>query len=351
MHLSPEFGLTVQEIEKEGFPIGEIIECLLSSDTPEGIAKSMGLGTLGFAQCFSRRRPDILVVLGDRFEMFSAALAALPFKIPVAHIHGGEITEGAMDDAIRHALSKISHLHFVSTSDYARRVMQMGEEPWRIKVCGALGLDNLKSLRWMTREELEKAFGINLQRPPLLVTYHPVTLEYEQTGWQTDQLLAALKDSGFPVVFTLPNADTAGREIMLRIRDYVTKDPSAWLIPSLGYRGYFSLMRYTVAMVGNSSSGLIEAPSMGLPVVNIGDRQKGRIRGGNVIDVGYRRANILWGIKRAVNPAFRQSIFNNENPYEKGLAAEIIIRQIKKIPINKRLLTKKFMDIPPKNGT
>ena len=193
MHLSPEFGLTVREIERDGFEIGERIEMLMSSDTPEGVAKSMGLGVMSFAQAYARFRPDILVVLGDRFEMYAAALAALPFMIPVAHIHGGEITQGAIDDALRHSMTKLSHLHFVSIEEYARRVRQLGEEPWRITVCGAPSLDNLHSIQLLEAEEIEARYGVRLQPPPLLVTFHPVTLEYEQTEWQVGELLSALE--------------------------------------------------------------------------------------------------------------------------------------------------------------
>ncbi len=202
MHLSPEFGLTARAIEADGFEINDCVEMLLSSDTPEGISKSMGLGLIGFAQSYACFRPDILLVLGDRFEMHAAALAALPFKIPVAHIHGGEITEGAIDDALRHSITKLSHLHFVSTEEYARRVIQMGEEPWRVIVSGAPSLDNLFNLALLERQELQARFGLFLERDPLLVTYHPVTLEYEQTEWQVNELLAALQAFDLPVVFT-----------------------------------------------------------------------------------------------------------------------------------------------------
>ena len=206
MHLSPEFGLTVQTIEADGFEVSERVEMLLSSDTPEGISKSMGLGLIGFAQAYARFQPDILLLLGDRFEMHAAALAALPFKIPLAHIHGGEISEGAFDDALRHSITKLSHLHFVSTEDYAKRVMQMGEEQWRVMVSGAPSLDNLYTVRWLKRQELEAHFGLLLNGDPLLVTFHPVTLEYEQTEWQMSELLATLKTFDLPIVFTLPNA-------------------------------------------------------------------------------------------------------------------------------------------------
>ena len=213
MHLAPEFGLTIQQIKADGFPIGERIEMLLSSDQPEGISKSMGLGVTGFAQAFGHRRPDILVVLGDRFDMYTAAVAALPFKIPVAHLHGGELTFGALDDALRHSITKLSHLHFVSTPEYARRVIQLGEEPWRVTVSGAPGLDHLEDLQLMGRQEINEKFGLHLEEAPLLVTFHPVTLEYEQIEDQTDELLAALDVVNKPVLFTLPNADTGGRRI------------------------------------------------------------------------------------------------------------------------------------------
>jgi len=233
MHLSPEFGLTVKMIEADGFDIAERVEMLLSSDSPEGIAKSIGVGVIGFAQAYSRQRPDILLVLGDRFEMYAAVLAALPFKIPVAHIHGGEVTHGAIDDALRHSITKLSHVHFVSTEEYARRVMQLGEEPWRVIVSGAPSLDNLKTVNLFTTQELEAQYDIRLQPPPLLVTFHPVTLEYERTELQISELLAALADSALPVVFTQPNADTSGRVIHRMIAEYVRTQDAACSL----YRG------------------------------------------------------------------------------------------------------------------
>jgi len=345
MHLSPEFGLTVQAIESDGFPIGERVEMLLSSDSPEGIAKSMGMGTIGFAQAFGRFRPDILVVLGDRFEMFAAVVAALPFKIPVAHIHGGEITLGAIDDALRHSMTKLSHLHFTSTQEYARRLGQMGEELWRITVSGAPGLDNIPAIRLLSLKELESRYGLRLQPPPLLVTFHPVTLEYERSDWQLGELLAALDEAEMPVVFTMPNADTGGRLMMQRIETFIQTRSWAQKVDNLGSQGYFSLMAIAMAMVGNSSSGIIEAPSFGLPVVNIGTRQTGRVKAANVIDVGYERTEILKGVLKALRPEFRAGLRQLSNPYGFGRASEIIVAKLKDVPLDNRLLVKRFRDL------
>ncbi len=344
MHLSPEFGLTFEDIKADGFKIAEKIEMLLSSDTPQGIAKSIGLGILGFGQAFANFRPDILVILGDRFEMFAAAIAALPFKIPLAHIHGGEVTEGAIDDALRHSMTKLSHLHFVATDEYARRVRQLGEEPWRITISGAPSLDNLTSLHILTKQELELKYNLILDSKPLLVTFHPVTLEYERTEWQIEEMLSALKIVNMPVIFTIPNADTSGRVINRRISEFVKEHDYARVFPNLGTQGYFSLMAQSAAVVGNTSSGIIEAPSFKLPVVNIGNRQKGRVKAKNVIDVGYFCDDIMEGIRRAISPEFRQGLQDLNNPYGNGKASEIIIKRLKEIPLNDELIIKRFFD-------
>lgn len=345
-HLSPEFGLTVRAIEADGIPIGERIEMLVSSDTPEGLAKSMGVGLLGFAQAFGRIRPDVLLVVADRFEMHAAALAALPFTIPVAHVHGGELSEGAFDDALRHSITKLSHLHFVATQEYARRVLQLGEEAWRVIVSGAPSLDNLRTLRLLSRQELEQRFGLRLETAPLLVTYHPVTLEHEQTAWQVGQLLEALQAFDRPLVFTQPNPDTQGRLITRRLREFVKNHPMARLVQNLGTEGYCSMMAQAAAMVGNSSSGIIEAPSFGLPVVNLGTRQQGRLRAAHVIDVGSRCEEIVRGIRQAIEPSFRERLRNLANPYGDGHASETIVGRLKEVPLDDRLIHKCFVDHP-----
>jgi UDP-hydrolysing UDP-N-acetyl-D-glucosamine 2-epimerase len=342
MHLSPEFGSTVNKIEEDGFEIGERVEMLLSSDTPQGIAKSMGLGTIGFAQAYDRLRPDILLVLGDRFETHAAVAASLPFGIPVAHIHGGESSEGAIDDAIRHSITKMSHLHFVSTEFYGRRVIQMGEEPWRVVVSGAPSLDNLEAYPLLSTEELDREYGLDLAHPTVLVTYHPVTLEYEDTQWQAMELLAALEQAGFRIVFTYPNADTHGRVIINMINEFASRVPRARVVDNLGTRAYFSVMSHAVAMVGNSSSGIIEAASFNLPVVNVGNRQRGRVHGENVIDVGYGREDILQGIAKAASADFRAGLTNLSNRYGDGHAAERIVDKLRDTVLDERLFLKCF---------
>lgn len=346
MHLAPEFGLTVRAIEAEGLEIAERLEMLLSSDTAQGVAKSLGLGVQAFAQSFARERPDLLVVLGDRFEMYAAALAALPFAIPVAHLFGGELTLGAIDDALRHSMSKLSHLHFVATEEFGRRVVQLGEEPWRVTVCGALSLENLDNLRLLSPQELSSQLGISMETPPLLVTYHPVTLEYQQAAWQMAELLAALEELGHPVIFTLPNADTSGRQLAAQVRAFVSEHDWSHMVEDLGTLRYFSLMSMATAMVGNSSSGLVEAPSFRLPVVNVGNRQAGRTRGANVIDVGYDRREISAGLALALDPAFRQSLSQSANPYYRPRPSAIIAESLATSELNQRLLSKRFWDLP-----
>jgi UDP-hydrolysing UDP-N-acetyl-D-glucosamine 2-epimerase len=345
-HLSAAFGNTVRAIEADGFPIGDRVDMLLSSDTPSGVCKSMGLGTIGFAQCFENRRPDILLLLGDLSLMHAAAVAALPFRIPVAHIHGGEVTEGAMDDAFRHSITKMSHLHFVSTSEYARRVVQMGEEPWRVTVSGAPSLDNLRDTPLLDKAVLEQRYGLDLGRPPLMVTFHPVTLESDQTEWQTGELLAALDACGLPVVLSMPNADMGNQTILRMIENFIRSRDSAVFVKSFGTEGFFSLMAVSAAMVGNSSSGIIEAASFRLPVVNVGTRQAGRVRAKNVIDTAYDRESILKGICKATEPLFRKGLEDLVNPYGDGHATDIIVRTLSEISLNDRLIRKRFVDVP-----
>ena len=346
MHLAPEFGLTVREVEAAGFDIVERVEMLMASDTPEGTAKSIGLGLIGFGHLFTRWRPDILLIMGDRFEMFAAAAAALPFGLPIGHIHGGETSEGAIDEAFRHAITKMAHLHFTSTEAYRRRVIQLGEHPDRVVTCGAPALDNLLEFSAMGAGELAEKFDIALEPPPLVVTFHPTTLALERTAAATDALLDALKAVDLPIIFTVPNADPAGRQIRSAIDAFVTDHPNAWLVENFGVEGYYSLLRHAAAMVGNSSSGVIEAASFELPVVNIGDRQKGRIAGDNVIHVSAKKQSIVDGIRRALDPAFRASLGGLKNPYGDGRASARIVDTIKQADLSPLVRQKSFHDLP-----
>jgi UDP-hydrolysing UDP-N-acetyl-D-glucosamine 2-epimerase len=302
----------------------------------------MGIGLIGFAQSYARFRPDILLVLGDRFEMHAAVGAALPFKIPVAHIHGGESTEGLIDEPIRHSITKMSHLHFTSIEYYAQRIIQMGEEPWRVVVSGAPSLDALQMLSFLSRQELDQRYGLNPAVPLLIVTYHPVTLEYETTETQVAELLAAVREVDVQMIFTYPNADTHGRKIIEMIHDFVAQCGHAHVIVNLGPEAYFSFMQHAAAMVGNSSSGIIEAASFKLPVVNIGNRQRGRVRAHNVIDVSCDRSEILAGIRKALSSKFRAELKDLVNPYGDGCATEKIVDKLKKVKINDDLLLKRF---------
>jgi UDP-hydrolysing UDP-N-acetyl-D-glucosamine 2-epimerase len=352
MHLAPEFGNTVSMIEADGYSVSDRVESLLASDSPEGISKSMGLGVMGFSQVFARSRPDLLLVLGDRFDMYPAVVAALPFRIPVAHLHGGEVSFGAIDDALRHSMTKLSHLHFVSTEEYRQRVLQMGEEPWRVTVSGAPALDELDPATFLGRAELEQRFGLRLDEPPLLITFHPASLQPDQVEWQTAELLAAVEVSGQPAIFTAPNADTGGRRAREMMEGFASQHPRMWFVENFGQLGYFSAMNCAAAMVGNSSSGIIEAASFHLPVVNIGERQEGRSRAANVIDVGYGREEILAGLRRALGPGFRSSLKNVRNPYRStgSSAAVQIVERLKAVPLDEQLTKKRFCDWPRESG-
>jgi len=345
MHLSVEHGLTVELIEASGIAVDERIDSVVPDEGPNRVGRSIARGLEGFAVLFARWRPEVLMVLGDRFDMYPAALAALPWKVPVAHLHGGELTEGAIDDALRHSLTKLSHLHFVSTHRAARRVIQLGEEPWRVVVSGAPALDQVATHQPLAREQLEAHVGLSLTPAPLLVTYHPVTLEVEQAAWQLEQLLTALSKTDRPVVITPPNADPGGSVIADRLRSFARTHPRTVLVRDLGTRAYFSLMRLAAAMVGNSSSGLLEAPSFGLPVVNVGTRQQGRERAANVIDVGYSAEEIFEGLANALDPAFRRGLDGLTNPYGDGRAAPRIVARLAEVPLDHRLIAKRFVDV------
>lgn len=345
MHLSPKFGLTVREVEAAGFEVFERVKSLVSSDTPGGIAKSIGLGVLGFAQVFSRYRPDILVLLGDRFDMLPAAVAALPFNIPIAHIHGGEATEGLIDEAIRHSLTKFSHLHFASTEYYARRIIQMGEEPWRVTVSGALGLDAILQTKLDSPDETARRFGLSLDSPIALVIFHPETLVYERTEEHISSLLSAIDSLGLQSLFTYPNADTHGRMIIRRIDRFCAQRPRCKVIVNAGHQGYLSLLNTASVMVGNSSSGIIEAASFKLPVVNIGRRQHGRLHAENVLNCDHETSSIATAIQQALEPAFRRGLENLANPYGDGHAAERIVERLGAVPLDDALIFKRFHEL------
>lgn len=343
-HLSSEYGMTINHIQNDGFEIVAKIESVISSDSPQAISKSMGLTTIGFAQVFSEKKPDILVVLGDRYEMFASVIAAIPFRIPIAHIHGGEITMGAFDEGFRHSITKFSHLHFASNNEYAKRIKQLGEEAWRVSATGAPSLDNIKTLKKMTQSELEDKFKVKITNDTLLVTFHPVTLDYENAAQQISNLLEALDQFNNAIIFTMPNSDTMGLHIGQTIKEYVNVRDNACLVKNFGMQAYFSAMTYARAMVGNSSSGIIEAASFKLPVVNIGERQTGRIKGKNIIDCECKTNEIAKAIRLAASEEFRQSIKKIKNPYGNGNAAKMIVDKLTTIKLDRKLLIKKFID-------
>jgi UDP-hydrolysing UDP-N-acetyl-D-glucosamine 2-epimerase len=344
-HLSPRFGMTVGNIEADGFTIAERLDILAGTDTPNEIAQSTANAVSAFARAFERSRPDLLVLLGDRYEMLSAAIAALPFAIPIAHIHGGELTEGAIDEAARHSLTKLSHVHFVTTEAYRRRVIQLGEQPDRVFVSGAPGLDNLRAIAPTPVAELSRKFGIAFDPAPLLVTFHSETLEVPRMAEHLAALMEALASAARPVVFTYPCADTAARQIVEAIEAFVAARSDAIVVKNLDTADYFGMMAAAAAMVGNSSSGIIEAPSFHLPVVNIGNRQRGRLRAANVIDCAPEQAAIGAAIARAVDPGFRKTIGAAANPYGDGRAAERIVAVLRGLTLDAALVAKRFYDI------
>ena len=330
MHLSPEFGETWRQIEADGFPVDAKVEMLLSSDTPVGVVKSIGLGTIGFADALDRLRPDLLVVLGDRFEALAVVQAALIMRIPVAHLHGGEITEGAYDDAIRHAISKMASLHFTAAEAYRQRVVQMGESPETVFNVGAIGLDHLLRTAPMTQTELSASLGFALRKPYFLVTYHPVTIVDEDPEETFLSTLAAIdRFPDYQVLLTYPNADNGGRKIIPLLEDYAHRHPGrAAAVPSLGFKRYLSALRGAAAMIGNSSSGIIEAPSFGIPTINIGARQQGRLAAESVLHCQVDTASIEYAITTAISPEFRLRAKDAVNPYGQGNAAAQIVNVI-----------------------
>lgn len=346
MHLSPEFGLTYREIEQDGFQIDRKVEMLTSSDTPVGIAKSMGLGLIGFADALNELKPHLIVVLGDRFEIFAAVAAALVSRIPVVHLHGGEATEGAFDEALRHSITKMSHLHFVAAEEYRQRVIQLGEQPERVFLVGGLGIDNIKRLKLFDRTELEASLGFTLGQKNLLITFHPVTLEDATAAEQMAELLSALAElQDTQLIFTMPNADTDGRVLIRMVEQFVAQHSNAHTYTSLGQLRYLSCIAHVDGVVGNSSSGLLEVPYFKKGTVNIGDRQRGRLQAASVINCDPNRSDIIAALQRLYSPDFQANLSKVRNLYGEGGASEKVVQTIKHYPID-GIAKKVFYDLP-----
>ena len=345
-HLSHQFGLTINEIFKDGFNVNEKVDILLSSDTSSSISKSVGLGVIGFADKFERYKPDLLLILGDRYEIYSAAIAAMIARIPIAHIHGGESTEGAIDEAIRHSITKISHLHFVASNEYRNRVIQLGEDPSRVFNVGALGIDGIKRLKLRTKEKLEKLIGFQFGLRNLLVTFHPVTLENDSSEKHINELLESINEfEEINFIFTMPNADMNSRIIYENIEKFCKKSKNAVCFKSLGQLNYFSCLKFVDGVIGNSSSGIIEVPSFLKGTINIGNRQTGRLKSKSIIDCNPSKLEIKKAINKLYSKNFQDSLKYVFNPYGDGEASKKIIEKIKNINLD-GILIKKFYDLP-----
>jgi UDP-N-acetylglucosamine 2-epimerase (non-hydrolysing)/GDP/UDP-N,N'-diacetylbacillosamine 2-epimerase (hydrolysing) len=339
-HLSPEFGLTAAEVEGDGFTIHERIECLLSSDTDVGMAKAIGVATLGLAEVLGRMRPDLLLLIADRFELLAPASTAVALRIPIAHIEGGEVSEGAIDDAIRNALTKLSHVHFTPTESARRRVIAMGEEEWRVHRVGAPSLDHLRRSELPARAEIERRLGLDLGAPTLLVAVHPVTL-VRDTLAEADATFAALARTPEAIVFCFPNADAGSRTLIARAEAFCAERARARVFVNLNPVDYWGLLRQVDALVGNSSSGIMETPALRVPTVNVGRRQQGRERARNILDAPAETEPILAAIRQALSPGFRAALEGMENPYGDGHAAERIADVLARVPLGEELLLKR----------
>lgn len=342
-HLAPEFGHTGKNLTDDGFIPAENIECLLSSDTDVGMAKTIGVATLGLADCFGQLRPDLALLIADRYEMLAPAAVALALRIPVAHIEGGDVSLGAIDDAVRNALTKLAHIHLTTTESSRKRVINMGEEPWRVHTVGSPSLDHLTRNTLLSREEVERRLGMELDHT-IAVIYHPVTMERD-TLCEADELFAALAAVPQKLLFLSPNADAGGRELMQRIHQFIESRPADKFITSLDHLTYLSLLQFLDAIAGNSSSGIMESGSFKLPAVNIGARQQGRERGRNVIDCAPERSEILKAIGLAVGTGFRESLREMTNPYGDGHSSEKIAQILSSSPLGEKLLVKEPVSI------
>jgi UDP-hydrolysing UDP-N-acetyl-D-glucosamine 2-epimerase len=345
-HLSPEFGNTVQEIEKDGFRIDSRIECLLSSDTDIGMAKTIGVATLSLADLLGKMRPHLLLLIADRYEMLAPAAVALALRIPVAHIEGGEVSEGAIDDAVRNALTKLSHIHFTSTPAARTRVIALGEEEWRVHRAGAPSLDHLRRQPLLSRDEIEKRLELNLQTPTILVAYHPVTIARD-TLQEVEALFTVLGNLREQILFCYPNADAGSRALIKLTRSFVASRGHGKVFTNLDTVTYLSLLRQVDILVGNSSSGIMESASFALPTVNVGLRQQGRERPRNAIDADADANSILRAIDRARTREFRESLAGMVNPYGEGFASETIVRVLTTVPLSQTLLMKRHPELGP----
>lgn len=345
MHLSPEYGLTYKEIEKDGFSINQKVEMLVSGNTDSAVAKSLGLGIIGFTDALVMLKPDILVILGDRYEMLGMASTALLLKIPIAHISGGDVTEGAYDDAIRHSITKMSSLHFTSTETYRNRVIQLGEQPERVYNFGSIGLDNIKRMKLLSQTEFEESIGFKLGEKNALVTFHPATAEKHSPSQQINNLLSALDRFKGNIIFTRPNSDAGSKTISEAIDKFVEQHKeTSCVFSSLGYLRYLSALRFVDVVIGNSSSGIVEVPSFHIPTINIGTRQKGRIKAKSVIDCSTEESDIVKTLETVLSPEFFNTIKNIPNPYEKENTVENIKQTLKTVSLE-NLYQKRFYDI------
>ena len=346
MHLSHEFGYTYLEIEKDGFQLARKIEMLTSSDTSVGIAKSMGLGLICFADALNELKPDLIVVLGDRFEIFAAVSAALVLLIPVAHLHGGETTQGAFDEALRHSITKMSHLHFVAAEEYRQRVIQLGEQPERVLLVGGLGIDSIKGLKLLDRSKLEASLNFKLGQKSLLITFHPVTFEASTSAEQMAQLLASLEAlKCTQLIFTMPNADTEGRALTKMVEQFIARNTNARAFTSLGQLRYLSCIAHVDGVIGNSSSGLTEVPSFKKGTINIGNRQYGRLQARSVINCDPTRKSIDIALERLYSSDFQAILNRVRNPYGEGGASDKVVKFIKGVQIED-IVKKSFYDLP-----
>lgn len=346
-HFVPEYGMTIKEIEQDGYPIAERIDVLMASDTPSAVSKTMGLTMMSFAEAFERQQPDCLVVLGDRYEILAVCSAAMNAGIPIIHISGGETTQGAIDESIRHCITKMSYLHFAGCETYRQRIIQLGEEPDRVYNFGDVGIESIRLVPAMTKQELEESINFSLDKPYMSVTFHPVTLEVQEAEAQMQELLAALENFGdMKFVITKANADAGGRRINKMIDSFVAEHDNCAAYASLGIKRYVNLLRFSEGMIGNSSSGIREAPTIGVPTINIGNRQKGRLQADSILNCAPKKEEIIQAVRKSQTVEFREQARHTVNPYGDGNASERIVRTITDyLYENKICLEKKFYDV------